>query len=149
MGDRGQDNLARRPDRLEGKLLRLQDDGSTPTDNPFVDKQGYDPRIYVMGLCNAQGLHFDSQSVILFESEHGLLGEDEVNIIKPGADYEWPTISHSNNYATTKRIGESTLKDGLEQTALYFLVFSGCHNSGVSGALRCYCKTGICPRSVR
>jgi glucose/arabinose dehydrogenase len=121
MGDRGQDNLARRPERLEGKLLRLNDDGSTPADNPFVDKEGYDPRIYVMGIRNAQGLHFDSQSGLLFESEHGPLGGDEVNIIKPGADYGWPTISYGNNYATTKPIGEGTHKEGLQQPVFYFL----------------------------
>jgi glucose/arabinose dehydrogenase/mono/diheme cytochrome c family protein len=121
MGDRGQDGLARRPERLEGKLLRLNDDGSTPADNPFVGKEGHDPRIYAMGIRNAQGLHFDSQSGLLFESEHGPLGGDEVNIIKPGADYGWPTISYGSNYANLKRIGEGTHKAGLEQPIFYFL----------------------------
>lgn len=121
IGDRGQDSLARRPDRLEGKMLRLNADGSTPADNPFVDTAGHDPRIYVMGIRNTQGLHFDSQSGILFEAEHGPLGGDEVNIIRPGADYGWPTISYGNNYSTTKPMGEGTHKEGLEQPVFYFL----------------------------
>jgi cytochrome c5 len=74
-----------------------------------------------MGIRNAQGLHFDSQSGLLFESEHGPLGGDEVNIIKPGADYGWPTISYGSNYANLKRIGEGTHKAGLEQPIFYFL----------------------------
>ena len=102
-------------------MLRLNADGSTPADNPFVDTAGHDPRIYAMGIRNTQGLHFDSQSGILFEAEHGPLGGDEVNIIRPGADYGWPTISYGNNYSTTKPMGEGTHKEGLEQPVFYFL----------------------------
>jgi glucose/arabinose dehydrogenase len=121
MGDRGEDVLAQRNDRLEGKILRLNADGSTPQDNPFVNKPGYDPRIYVTGVRNPQGLYFDAQSGRLFETEHGPLGGDEVNILKPGANYGWPTISYGNNYATTKPMGIGTHNDGMEQPVFYFL----------------------------
>lgn len=121
IGDRGEDVLSRRGDRLEGKMLRLNADGSTPPDNPFVDKAGYDPRIYVVGIRNAQGLHFDLPSGIMFECEHGPLGGDEVNIITPGTDYGWPTISYGSNYATGKPMGVGTHMEGLQQPLFYFL----------------------------
>ena len=121
IGDRGDEPLARAGHRLEGKVLRLNDDGSAPQDNPFHDTEGYDPRIFVQGVRNAQGLHFDAPSGLLFEAEHGPLGGDEINILQAGLDYGWPTISHGNNYATGKPMGEGTHKEGLEQPLFYFL----------------------------
>ncbi|MFT4613418.1 MAG: glucose/arabinose dehydrogenase/cytochrome c5 [Bacteroidia bacterium] len=121
IGDRGNDPLSRAGHRLEGKVLRLNDDGSAPADNPFHDTEGYDPRIFAQGLRNAQGLHYDAPTGLLFESEHGPLGGDEINILEAGQDYGWPTISHGNNYATGKPIGEGTHKEGLQQPLFYFL----------------------------
>jgi len=121
VGDRGEDVLSREGDRLEGKILRLEADGSTPEDNPFVGKAGYDPRIYALGVRNAQGLHYDESTELLIASDHGPLGGDEINIIRPGRDYGWPTISYGANYATTKPMGEGTHKPGLEQPIYYFL----------------------------
>jgi len=66
-------------------------------------------------------LHFDEPSGIMFESEHGPLGGDEVNIIEPGADYGWPTISYGNNYATGKPVGSGTHMPCLQQLIFYFL----------------------------
>tara|TARA_R110000823_G_scaffold295738_2_gene415524 strand:- start:4520 stop:6130 length:1611 start_codon:yes stop_codon:yes gene_type:complete len=121
IGDRGEDVLSRHGDRLEGKILRLNADGSTPGDNPFVDREGYDPRIYALGVRNAQGLHYDEPSDLLIASDHGPLGGDEINIIRSGLDYGWPTISYGANYATTKPMGEGTHKSGLVQPIYYFL----------------------------
>lgn len=120
-GDRGNDPLSRAGHRLEGKVLRLNDDGSAALDNPFVNTEGYDPRIFAQGLRNAQGLHFDKSTGLMFESEHGPLGGDEVNILKAGLDYGWPTISHGNNYATGEPIGQGTHAQGLQQPLYYFL----------------------------
>lgn len=121
IGDRGAHTLTQRGDRLEGKVLRLHADGSTPIDNPFVNDRRFDPRIYALGVRNAQGLHFDQELGILFETEHGPLGGDEVNIINAGLNYGWPTISYGSNYATVKPMGIGTHRDGLEQPLFYYL----------------------------
>lgn len=120
IGDRGEDPLTQRGDRLEGKILRVHDDGTVPQDNPFVATDGYDPRIFALGVRNPQGLHYDGESGLLFEAEHGPRGGDEVNILRAGANYGYPVISYGANYATGKPIGEGTHKDGLEQPIFYF-----------------------------
>ena len=119
-GDRSEFTYSQSGDRLEGKVLRLKDDGSTPTDNPFVGDKRFDERIYALGVRNAQGLYFDANSGVLFEAEHGPLGGDEINIIKAGANYGWPTITYGQNY-TTESIGIGTHAPGLEQPLFYYL----------------------------
>lgn len=121
MGDRGDDLLSQHTDRLEGKILRINDDGSIPADNPFVGRPQYDPRIYAIGVRNAQGLYFDHETGRLFASEHGPLGGDEVNIIHAGKNYGWPLISYGNNYATSEQVGAGSHQKGLEQPLFYFL----------------------------
>lgn len=121
IGDRGNEILSVVGDRLEGKILRLQDDGSTPDDNPFVGLEGYDPRVYAIGVRNAQGLFFDALTGQLLEAEHGPLGGDEINIIEAGKNYGWPQVSYGNNYSTVKPIGAGTHLEGVEQPVFYFL----------------------------
>ena len=121
MGDRGEDPLLQRGDKTQGKILRLNDDGSVPEDNPFVGMEGYDPRIYAIGVRNPQGLYFDKVSGLLLEVEHGPMGGDEVNIIRSGSNYGHPVISYGNNYSSGRRIGEGTHKEGMVQPIYYFL----------------------------
>ncbi len=121
VGERGEDPLPQKGHRLEGKILRLNADGSVPQDNPFVDTPGFDPRIWALGVRNPQGLAYDSVSGLLFEAEHGPLGGDEVNVIRPGGNYGYPTIGYGSNYATGKPMGESTHRDGMLQPVYYFL----------------------------
>ena len=121
IGDRGEERYARHGDKLVSKILRINDDGSTPLDNPFVGREGYDPRVYAVGARNAQGLHFDEETGHIFEVEHGPLGGDEVNILKAGADYGWPTASYGAVYATGKQMGEGTHREGIDQPLFYFL----------------------------
>ena len=120
VGDRSEDEIAQRGDRLEGKILRLRDDGSIPADNPFVSDDAFDDRIYALGVRNPQGLYYDSQSNRLFEAEHGPLGGDEVNVIQAGANYGWPTIGYGKYYST-ESIGEGTHKAGMQQPLFYYL----------------------------
>lgn len=120
IGDRSEHEYSQLGKRLEGKLLRLNDDGSVPADNPFVDDEAIDDRIYAFGIRNAQGLHFDTQTGLLFEAEHGPLGGDEVNVMKAGANYGWPTITYGKNY-TTASIGVGTHAQGFEQPLFYYL----------------------------
>ena len=121
-GDRGEESGAtRRGDSLEGKVLRVTDTGAVPSDNPFIGVDGYDPRIYAVGLRNAQGLFFDAHSGLLLEAEHGPLGGDEVNIIEAGKDYGFPTVSYGGYYADGRPFGLGTHAEGTTQPIFYFL----------------------------
>lgn len=98
-GDATDWNLAQNNNSLAGKTLRLNDDGSVPTDNPFVGRAGYRPEIFSTGHRNAQGLAWQPGSGLMFQTEHGPSGfegrgggADEVNIVERGKNYGWPTI---------------------------------------------------------
>jgi len=120
VGDRSEDAIAQRGDRLEGKVLRLNADGSVPADNPFVGDPAVDDRIWALGVRNAQGLAWDRETRRLYAAEHGPLGGDEVNLIEPGANYGWPIITYGANYSTAP-MGEGTHKAGLRQPLFYYL----------------------------
>jgi glucose/arabinose dehydrogenase len=97
-----------------GKLIRLKDDGSIPTDNPFVKKANRNSEIYSYGHRNPQGLSFDVKRNILFSNEHGPKGGDEVNIIKPSLNYGWPEITYGVDYSG-EIISEDSSKEGMQQ----------------------------------
>ncbi len=90
---------AQDPDTHFGKLLRLNDDGTAPDDNPFVGREGYLPEIYSMGHRNQIGLVFNPASGELWATENGPQGGDEANIITAGANYGWPVASYSRQYS--------------------------------------------------
>ena len=81
-----------------GKLLRLNDDGTVPDDNPFAGNADYLPEIYSMGHRNQLGLSFHPETGALWASENGPQGGDEVNIIRAGGNYGWPIASYSRQY---------------------------------------------------
>lgn len=121
VGDRSVRSNAQHPALLTGKIVRLRDDGSVPDDNPFSDQpDSHHPAIFAVGVRNPQGLVQHPDTGRLFETEHGPMGGDEVNVIEAGANYGWPVISHGLNY-TYKLIGEGAEKDGLEQPLFYYL----------------------------
>jgi aldose sugar dehydrogenase len=86
------------PGNHAGKVLRLNDDGSVPSDNPFVGKPGYRPEIYALGIRNILGLVIHPETGELWENENGPMGGDEINIIKPGRNYGWPVVSYGRAY---------------------------------------------------
>lgn len=97
-GDLGEAELAQNTQSFAGKLLRLNDDGTIPNDNPFVSNSNYKGEIWTVGHRNGQGLAWHPQTKELFESEHGPsgfdggMGMDEVNHIEKGENYGWPVI---------------------------------------------------------
>jgi aldose sugar dehydrogenase len=113
-GDRGNDPRAQRTGDLAGKVLRLNDDGTVPADNPFVGRAGYRPEIYSYGHRNAQGLAVDPRDGTIWSTEHGPRGGDELNIVKRGLNYGWPTVTHGTTYSGAQPIGEGTSKPGME-----------------------------------
>lgn len=104
-GDATDRKLAQQMDSLAGKTLRLNDDGTVPTDNPFVNQRGARPEIWTLGHRNAQGLAWQPGSGLMFQTEHGPSGfdgpggGDEVNIVERGKNYGWPTIHHRETRA--------------------------------------------------
>jgi glucose/arabinose dehydrogenase len=99
-GDATQRDLAQRLDSLAGKILRVNDDGTVPADNPFVGRQNARPEIWSYGHRNSQGIDWQPVTNLLFETEHGPSGfdgpegGDEVNIVEKGKNYGWPLIRH-------------------------------------------------------
>jgi len=81
-----------------GKIVRLYDDGRIPNDNPFVGRAGARPEIWSYGHRNPHGLAFHPLTGELWESEHGPLGGDEINVIKRGLNYGWPTVTFGREY---------------------------------------------------
>jgi aldose sugar dehydrogenase len=99
-GDATDRELAQQLNSIAGKILRLNDDGTVPADNPFVGKPNARPEIWAYGSRNAQGIDFQPGTNLLWETEHGPSGfdgpggGDEVNIIEGGKNYGWPVIHH-------------------------------------------------------
>ena len=81
-----------------GKVVRINDDGSIPADNPFVNDAGADPAVWSYGHRNIQGLAYDPESDRVWVSEHGARGGDEINLVEPRQNYGWPLVTHSQEY---------------------------------------------------
>jgi len=86
------------PSDYAGKVIRLRDDGSIPPDNPFVGRAGFKPAIYTLGHRNGHSLVVNPETGDLWMTEQGPNGGDEINILKAGRDYGWPTVSYGRNY---------------------------------------------------
>ena len=115
IGDRGSRDI--NPQDLYrdgGKVFRINDDGSIPSDNPYVDKIGINPAIYSYGHRNPQGIFYHPGTDEIWTNEHGPRGGDEINIIKPLKNYGWPVISYGINYDSTI-FTDLTAKTGMEQ----------------------------------
>lgn len=97
-GDRFQMNRAQDLADINGKIIRLRDDGAVPPDNPFVGQANARPEIWSWGHRNIQGLMVDPATGALWAHEHGPQGGDEVNLVTRGANYGWPRATHGVNY---------------------------------------------------
>lgn len=102
------------------KLLRLNDDGSIPADNPFVGRQGYLPEIWSIGHRAIEGMTFHPVTGALWASEHGPQGGDEVNIIQKGGNYGWPVVSYGRDYDGT-RVSEIPWREDMLQPELFWV----------------------------
>jgi glucose/arabinose dehydrogenase len=112
VGDRGNRENGQDAFSHAGKILRLNRDGSVPHDNPLVGGSGL-PEIWSYGHRNPQGLFWDAGRRILWASEHGPRGGDEINLIEPGQNYGWPVVSHGKEYWGPVAVGEATSKAGM------------------------------------
>jgi glucose/arabinose dehydrogenase len=115
LGDRGERPSAQQLNDHRGSLIRVNDDGSVPADNPFVGKADIKAEIFTYGNRNIQGMTLNPNTGDVWTHEHGPQGGDEVNIMKPGANYGWPVITYGVNYGFGTKIGEGTHKEGMLQ----------------------------------
>ena len=115
VGDRGERDEAQNPANHIGTIMRLNLDGSLPTDNPFIREAGTRDEIWSFGHRNPQGMAYDLQRQRLWSIEHGPRGGDEINLVLKGRNYGWPVISHGKEYWGPLDIGEGSSKPGMEQ----------------------------------
>lgn len=102
-----------------GKVYRIRPDGSIPTDNPLVGKKNSIPAIYSWGNRNVQGLAQHPVTGVIYATEHGPQGGDELNILKNGANYGWPVITYGIDYDGSI-VSNDTAKTGMEQPITYW-----------------------------
>jgi aldose sugar dehydrogenase len=123
LGDRQQTEgrmQAQRLDGLIGKIVRINDDGTIPRDNPFVGRAGVRPEIWSYGHRNVQAAALHPQTGELWEVEHGARGGDELNVVRKGLDYGWPTITYGVEYSGRPVTGGITQREGMEQPRYYW-----------------------------
>jgi len=114
VGERGGKMEVQDITRPNGKIHRVFPDGSIPQDNPFAKDKNAIPSIWSYGHRNPQGLAIDPRDHAIYATEHGPRGGDEFNLIRKGANYGWPVISHGMNYDGSPLTG-LTEKEGMEQ----------------------------------
>jgi aldose sugar dehydrogenase len=102
---------AQDPGDYAGKVVRLHDDGTVPSDNPFVGRPGYKPAVYTVGHRNGHGLAMNPETGAIWESEQGPSGGDELNVLRPGRNYGWPLVSFGRDYWGPRISTEPTRKD--------------------------------------
>jgi len=118
-------DLATRPQAQDlnsgyGKVVRITKDGQPAQGNPFIGRSGVRPEIYSYGHRNPQGIAFHPETGDLWLSEMGPRGGDELNLIKPGVNYGWPTIGYGIEY-NGQKVGEGlTQRQGMEQPVYYW-----------------------------
>lgn len=116
-GERNQKELAQDLEVLQGKLVRLNLDGTLPADNPFANGVGVRRAVWSYGHRNMQGLAVDPRTGRLWQSEHGPRGGDEINRPEAGKNYGWPVISDGMNYLTNLPYPETSGREapGMER----------------------------------
>ncbi|MBO6783976.1 MAG: PQQ-dependent sugar dehydrogenase [Alphaproteobacteria bacterium] len=113
IGERGEDDEAQNLSNHNGTVVRLNDDGTVPDDNPFVGRAGVPASTFSYGHRNPQGMTVHPTRGEVWVHEHGPRGGDEINLLKPGANYGWPVVTFGESYAGFP-IGEGTSKPGME-----------------------------------
>lgn len=127
VGDRGNREQAQSLATHNGKVMRLLEDGGIPPDNPFVGTQGARPEIWTYGHRNPQGMARHPLNGSIWVTEHGPQGGDELNVLRPGANYGWPLVTYGEEYGGG-RIGQGTHLEGTEQPLVYWVPSIGTGN---------------------
>jgi glucose/arabinose dehydrogenase len=120
VGDRDRSDGGQNTHDDFGKVVRVNDDGTIPKDNPFVGRSGYLPEIYTLGQRNQQGLTLNPMNGELWASEQGPNGGDEINVIKAGRNYGWPVVSYGRQYAGPNQ-SEIPYREGMELPIVFWV----------------------------
>lgn len=121
LGENNQRSTAQDLDKLQGKVVRLTDQGKIPADNPFVSQTGARPEIWAYGIRNPQGMAMNPWSNTLWLNEHGPRGGDEINIPEKGKNYGWPIATWGVNYSGFKiPEAQGEIVAGTEQPVFYW-----------------------------
>jgi len=120
VGDRGSRDKVQTLTNYLGKVYRLHDDGRVPADNPFVKTKNAITATWSYGHRNPQGMAVHPQTGDLCAHEHGPRGGDELNLIRAGKNYGWPSITYGVNYSGTS-ITDEQARDGMEQPVTYWV----------------------------
>ncbi len=110
---------AQNPANHIGSIVRLNDDGSLPDDNPFTGDTGKRPEVFSYGHRNVQGMALRPGSNEIWAHEHGPRGGDELNLLKAGANFGWPAITYGVDYSGAV-ISDKTAAPGMEQPVVYW-----------------------------
>ena len=103
-----------------GKILRINPDGTTPKDNPFVNRGGANPQIYALGFRDVQGVAIHPRTGKLWTSEHGVRGGDEINVVEKGRNFGFPVIGYGREYTGKPINNDKTSQDGMEQPVYFW-----------------------------
>lgn len=103
-----------------GTIIRINADGSIPKDNPFVADKTAKPEIYSYGHRNTQGIALQPETNTIWAHEHGPRGGDEVNILKPAANYGWPVVTFGREYSGLE-ITDLTHAEGMEDSVIHWV----------------------------
>jgi glucose/arabinose dehydrogenase len=122
LGERSDDPMRPQAQQLGshmGKIVRINPDGSVPSDNPFVGQPNSRPEIWTLGHRNVQAAAFDGDGR-LWVVEHGTNGGDELNLVEKGKNYGWPLVAYGEEYRGVPIPGAVTARDGYEQPVYYW-----------------------------
>ena len=119
LGERGERERAQDLRDHGGSVVRIDQEGGVPRDNPFADGSGL-PEIFSYGHRNPQGLAVHPTTGVAWSTEHGPRGGDELNIVRRGVNYGWPVISYGREYATNRQVGVGTAAPGMEQPIVHW-----------------------------
>ncbi len=120
IGERQEESRAQDMMDHGGKVIRINDDGSVPDDNPFTGRDDALPEIFALGVRSPQGLALNPNTGEFWENEHGPLGGDEINIIRRGANYGWPLVTYGVDYDGVS-ISEDQQRADLASPFLYWI----------------------------
>ncbi len=120
VGDRGLPETAQDKNTHLGKVLRFNDDGTVPKDNPLVGVPDSKPEIYCWGNRNIQGMAVHPLSGEVYAHEHGPRGGDELNLIKPNYNFGWPAVTFGVNYDGSQITPDTTLP-GMQLPITYWV----------------------------
>jgi glucose/arabinose dehydrogenase len=113
-------NSPQDPNSQGGKVLRFNDDGSIPKDNPFVGRAGYKPEVYTLGHRSSLGLAMHPGTGEMWLNENGPNGGDEINILQPGRNYGWPIVSYGRTYPGPWQ-SERPTHEGFEPPVVFWM----------------------------